>query len=263
VRALLVALVAAAALGLAACDDDSTPPPPVDMSAVAAAGDMAHLAPECDVLTNHGCPAGQRCTIGTDHGSPRDLCFPVAAAPLADGAVCAPVVMGDVSGDDCAPGLACIAYAGDGLRCRRPCYLRADCAAGFACVARTATGTLAQTDGGVFDLRGCIAATGCDPIAQDVCSGGLACYLSLFDDIGRVGVCLQPGTGGSGASCNVIPDCAPGFRCEGLGFCRRYCYFEPNADGGAGTSAGVCPAGEGQCDRFSFSGGRYGVCGSQ
>jgi hypothetical protein len=111
-------------------------------------------------------------------------------------------------------------------------------------------------------LQSCIAGTGCDPVAQSGCTGSSACYFSPPDDVGRVTTCLVPvGAGQAGADCQRAVDCAPGFRCEGLGFCRRLCYFSP-PDGGSAVS-GACPPAEGVCDLFYGSTDRYGVCGLQ
>jgi hypothetical protein len=70
---------------------------------------------------------------------------------------------------------------------------------------------------------------------------------------------LKPGM--SGESCTAQAECAPGFRCDGFLFCRRYCYFDA-PDGGVAAGAGSCPTAEGLCDRFSFSGPIYGICGA-
>lgn len=221
------------------------------------------LAAECDVFTNTGCPSGQRCTIGTDHGQPRDLCFAIAAAPLDELFSCQPVVDASDSsrtGDTCAAGLVCMPMAGDYDRCRRPCYMRADCAAGQGCVVPTSTSDLRSDDAGLFELRGCQPDNGCDPIAQTVCFAGNKCYLSLFDDVGRVGECLIPGTGQAGSLCGNITDCAPGFRCDNGNFCRRYCYYAGAPDAGA---LGACPSDEGVCDLFTESGEVYGICGAE
>ncbi len=254
-------LAVVAVLALGGCGKSTAKPH--DGGVDLAAGDGAAatgLPPECDVLTDTGCPAGERCTIGTDNGQPRDLCFATVANPLGEDFVCAPVTAGTRTGDDCAPGLVCMPLAGDYATCRRPCYQRADCAAGQGCVVPTSTSTLRNDDGGTFVLRGCSNNIGCDPIAQNVCTPGTGCYLSTFDDVGRVSECLLPGSGQAGSLCTNITDCAPGFRCDNGTFCRRYCYFDGAPDGGA---LGGCPADEGVCDLFVDSGGVYGICGSE
>lgn len=232
---------------------------PVDL---AAAADGSLLGPECDVLTNGGCPAGQRCTIGSEAGRPRDLCVALVADPKPEGFACVPVVQGDRIGDDCDAGLVCMTLVGATTVCRRPCYQRADCKSGEGCTVPTLTSTSRSDDGGTFVLRGCNSDVGCDPILQNVCLFGLGCYLSTFDDVGRISECLQPGVGQAGSACTAITDCAPGFRCDGLGICRRYCYDAgpQQTDGGV---AGGCPDGEGLCDDFTSSGGKFGVCGAQ
>ncbi|HEX4460777.1 MAG TPA: hypothetical protein VIA18_22515 [Polyangia bacterium] len=230
---------------------------------LAVADDAGGLAPECDVLTNTGCATGERCTIGTDHGQPRDLCFAIAAAPLDEFVPCQPVVDATDAtrtGDTCAAGLVCMPLDGDFDRCRRPCYMRADCAAGQGCVVPTSTSTVLNSDAGAFALRGCQIDAGCDPIAQTVCFAGSGCYLSTFDDVGRVSECLMAGSGQADTLCTNITDCAPGLRCDNGNFCRRYCYYEAAPDAGA---LGACPTDEGVCDQFTDSGEVYGICGSE
>lgn len=261
-RLSLVALCAVA--GVAGCGDSGNRPPDLAVALDLSIGlDMTRLPPECDVFANSGCPAGQKCTIGTDRGTPRDLCFAVSANSLGEGAACMAVTSGDRSGDDCAPGLICLDFPGDGPHCRKPCYVRGNCAAGQGCVLTTPTSTLKQTEAGIEVLRACIAGTNCDPVAQTVCSGGRGCWLSPADDVGRLGICLVSRHDTmAGGSCAAQADCAAGFRCDSLLFCRRYCYFQM-PDGGAPGGSGSCPPAEGACDRFSFSGPLYGICGSQ
>lgn len=252
-----------ALLIVAGCGDDGGA---ADMAVVLdmTVQDMVVLKPECDVFANTGCATGQKCTVGTQNGTPRDLCFAVSDSPVGIGAEC--MFVGDGSGrfgDNCASGLVCLDFPGDGPHCRKPCYQRSDCAAGDACVFTTPTSTQRQTEGGIEVLRVCAHDTGCDPVAQNDCPTGRSCWLSPADDVGRAGVCLvnrQPGM--AGADCKAQVDCAPGFRCNGLGLCRRYCYFLP-PDGGAAPGQGDCPAAEGLCDRFSYSGPLYGICGAQ
>lgn len=258
-RVLAASAALACSLLLGACHK-SSPAALLDGGAdlAAADGPPSLLAPECDVLADSGCPAGQRCTIGSENGAPRDLCFPVAAQPLGEGFQCAPVVDGTRTGDSCAAGLVCMPLTADYTVCRRPCYQRSDCGSGQGCVVPSTTSTLRSNDAGTFVLRGCANDVQCDPIAQDVCPAGFGCYLSTYDDVGRVSECLQPGLGQAGSVCSIITDCAPGFRCDGF-FCRRYCYYN-GADGGVG---GSCPADEGLCDLFTVSGGTYGICGAE
>jgi hypothetical protein len=141
--------------------------------------------------------------------------------------------------------------------------VRSHCQAGEGCVLTTPSSSLQQSEAGTFRLKACAVDTGCDPVAQNVCSGGRHCYLSPPDDIGRVGICLMNLMGGmAGAPCAAQAECTPGFRCESLGLCRRYCYYL-SPDGGVAAGAGTCPAGEGVCDRFAYSGPVYGICGAQ
>lgn len=255
--------LALAALVVVGCGSSDKMPPdlavPVDMTVPV---DLQTLPPECDVDTNTGCPSGQKCTVGTDNGTPRDLCFAVSTNPVGEGMPCMAVTAGTRSGDNCAPGLICLDFPGDGPHCRKPCYVRAECPAGSGCVLTTPTATTKNTDAGLAFLSACAVDTGCDPVAQTVCTGGLSCYLSPPDDVGRVGLCLtNQKMGMAGDDCDRQVACAPGFRCAGLGFCRRYCYYQtpPNAPAGAGS----CPAGEEPCDKFSSSGPYYGICGSE
>lgn len=231
---------------------------PIDMTVPL---DMVVLKPECDVDTNSGCPTGQKCTVGTDNGTPRDLCFAISANPVGEGQPCMAVTSGTRSGDNCEPGLICLDFPGDGPHCRKPCLVRGECPSGSACVLNTPTSTVKTTDAGTFFLKACIADTGCDPVQQNVCSGGRNCYLSVPDDVGRAGLCLQDqAMGMAGADCDKQVACAPGFRCSGLGFCRRICYFMTPS--GAPSGSGQCPSSEAPCDPLTAT-GIYGVCGGE
>ena len=264
-----LASLAIALLSVAGCGDD-TSSSVADMAVqldLTPPGDMVELKPECDVFANTGCPSGQKCTVGTQNGTPRDLCFAVSASPVGLGAACMSVSDGSGrTGDDCEPGLICEDFPGDGPHCRKPCYARGDCAGGEACVLTTLTGTPRMSEAGTQFLHACGPDDGCDPVAQDVCSGGRKCWLSPPDDVGRVGLCLMPlapgGVAGDTCVASKQAGCAPGFRCDDFDFCRRYCYFQP-PDGGVTAGAGSCPAGEGTCGRFSFSGPVYGICGAE
>ena len=257
-------------LSVAGCGDDTTSNA-ADMAVVidlAPAGDMIVLKPECDVFANTGCPSGDKCTVGTQNGTPRDLCFAISATTVNEGGACMTVGpdANGRTGDNCAPGLICEDFPGDGPHCRKPCYVRGECAAGQACVLSTKTSTQRMSDGATQFLHACGAIDGCDPVAQDVCTGGRKCWLSPPDDVGRVGICLMPiAPGGmAGATCDAKAQagCAPGFRCDDFDICRRYCYFD-QPDGGAAAGAGACPATEGVCDRFAFSGPVFGICGAE
>ncbi|HEX6839381.1 MAG TPA: hypothetical protein VF334_22545, partial [Polyangia bacterium] len=170
------------------------------------------------------------------------------------------------TGDNCAPGLICEDFPGDGPHCRKPCYVRAHCASGQACVLTTKTSTQRMTEAGVQFLHACGSDDGCDPVTQSVCAGGRKCWLSPPDDVGRVGICLMPlqpgGMAGDVCVGSKQAGCAPGFRCDDFDFCRRYCFFDV-PDGGVAAGVGSCPAGEGTCGRFSFSGPVYGICGAE
>jgi len=253
---------------VAGCGDDSTTSSLADLSValdLTPPGDMTVLKPECDVFANTGCPSGQKCTIGTQNGTPRDLCFAISATTVAEGATCmstGPDANGR-TGDNCAPGLICLDFPGDGPHCRKPCFVRAHCAGGQACVLTTPTSTPRQTEGGIQLLHACANDDGCDPVAQNVCSGGRHCWLSPPDDVGRVGICLMNlKMGMAGDTCTQQAECAPGFRCDSFDFCRRYCYFD-QPDGGVSAGTGTCPTVEGTCGRFSFSGPVYGICGAE
>lgn len=265
-----LSLIVFATLAVAGCGDDNpTTSTTMDMSVeiddLTPPGDMVVLKAECDVFANTGCPSGDKCTVGTQNGTPRDLCAPVSATTVGVGQSCMTVDIGNGrTGDNCAPGLICLDFPGDGPHCRKPCFVRADCP-GQTCTFLTPTGTTRMTDSGVQSLHACANDDGCDPVAQNVCTGGRKCWLSPPDDVGRVGVCLMPlAPGGmAGDTCDGLKQagCAPGFRCDDFNFCRRYCYYD-TPDGGTST-AGACPAAEGTCNRFSFSGPLYGICGNQ
>src|SRR5262249_8128043 len=201
-------------------DDGGGPPDmavPSDMTAL----DLTVLAPECDVFAQTGCNAPLRCTIGTQGGTPRAICVPAAANPVAEGNACmaVPDDQGRM-GDNCATGLVCLDFPGDGPHCRRPCFARTQCGAGNGCVFTSPVGvTRDDADAGTEALAFCAHDDGCDPVAQTKCSGGRGCWLSPPDDVGRLGVCLmnlKPGM--AGADCKAQAECAPGFRCDGQGF---------------------------------------------
>jgi hypothetical protein len=217
---------------------------------------------ECDPTTTDTCMSGQKCTIGSDHGGPRNICFPIASNPVSEGGTCMPVTMGTRVGDNCAAGLSCIDYAGEGLKCRKPCYGRSECPAGDGCVVLTSSNDTAMLDGSTFPLSACHPDAMCDVVAQTGCPSGTGgCYLSRNDGAGRISVCLMPAKMGmDGAECSHINDCAPGFRCDLFGFCRRYCYYQsPN---GAPPTTGQCPSGEGTCQLFPLENDQYGICGA-
>ena len=262
--AALAILVAAAGCG----DDNNSAAADmaVELVDLTPPGDMVVLKPECDVFANSGCPSGQKCTVGTQNGTPRDLCFAISATPVGLGAVCMSVSDGSGrTGDNCAPGLICEDFPGDGPHCRKPCFVRSDCAAGEGCVLSTTTSTQRMTEGGAQFLHACGHDDGCDPVAQSVCAGGRHCWLSPPDNIGRLGICLMSlGTGMAGDACDgrQQAQCSPGFRCDDFGFCRRYCYFDA-PDGGVAAGVGTCPTAEGTCGLFAYSGPVYGICGAE
>jgi hypothetical protein len=265
-RAATVAIASALLIAVAGCGSDGNSSAP-DLSValdLSPPGDMVVLNPECDVFANTGCAVGQKCTVGTQNGTPRDLCFAIAATTVGEGAACMSVADGSGrTGDNCVPGLICLDFPGDGPHCRQPCYVRAHCPGGSACVLTTPTSTQRMTEGGVEFLHACAVDEGCDPVAQTVCAGARHCWLSPPDDVGRVGICLVSlKSGMAGDSCAAQAECAPGFRCDDLHFCRRYCYFEM-PDGGVAAGVGACPAGEGFCGRFGFSPPLYGICGAE
>ena len=165
---------------VAGCGDDSTTSSLADLSValdLTPPGDMTVLKPECDVFANTGCPSGQKCTIGTQNGTPRDLCFAISATTVAEGATCmstGPDANGR-TGDNCAPGLICLDFPGDGPHCKKPCFVRSQCAGGQGCVLTTPTSTPRQTEGGIQLLHACANDDGCDPVAQNVCPGDRHC----------------------------------------------------------------------------------------
>ena len=112
---------------VAGCGDDTTPTA-ADLAVaddLTIGGDMVELKPECDVFANTGCAAGQKCTVGTQNGTPRDLCFAISAVTVDEGAACMSVADGSGrTGDNCAPGLICLDFPGDGPHCRKPCFVR-------------------------------------------------------------------------------------------------------------------------------------------
>jgi hypothetical protein len=216
------------------------------------------LVAECDVLKQTGCSGGKKCTIGLQDGQPRDLCFDVISPAAQLGAACQQLTGGNISGDNCAAGLVCTTFASQ-TKCRVPCYLRSDCPTGSACIAPTASTSVRSVAGQDYGLAACVPTSDCDPIAKTGCGVGQVCYFSAADDVGISDLCLMPtGNGMAGDDCKKARDCAAGFKCSGLGFCRRLCYYEP-PDGGAGL--GTCPPGEGACTPFYFSTDEYGTCG--
>jgi hypothetical protein len=231
---LVVALVG----GCGGNDNNSNPD--LTMSMDMAVADAANLD-TCDAVAQTGCAGGQHCTVGTLGGKPANVCTPTPASPLAEGAACSPVDLGNsVTGDQCATGTACVAEIGIS-RCRKLCFVHSDCTAG-GCVVDTHSPQIKMDPSlGPLPLWACTTDDGCDPIQQTGCSGGLRCVLSPSDGTVRLTVCgMATGTGGAGANCTSSADCQAGYRCGGLGFCRQLCYYTP-PDGGVVTG-GTCPS---------------------
>ena len=220
----------------------------------------------CDVIQGLGCVDGLHCAIAVPNNGDTTghaLCVPDSPIVLPEGFPCTPDILFDgyLYADFCAPGLTCTAVANGFPVCSKLCFRHRDCKNGAVCAAPV-NSDVTQTTGGGFQLplAACLNSDGCDPIAQDCDAifggGGLICEFSPSDNTSRVTLCLAAaGTGVDGDDCSSQADCAPGFMCEGLGFCRRICYRNPPA----GATGGDCQPDEGVCMSFSGS-GIYGRC---
>jgi hypothetical protein len=220
----------------------------------------------CDVVQGFGCEDGLHCAIAlpnTGEMTGHALCVPNNPIALPEGFPCTPGILFDgwLYADFCAPGLTCTSVPNGQPVCSKLCFRHRDCKGGKVCAAPV-NSDVTQTSGGGFQLplAACLAGDGCDPIAQDCdaifgMGSGLACEYSPSDNTARVTLCLPPtGAGMAGDDCMSQEDCAPGFMCEGLGFCRRICYLTPPSPG-----VGECPPAEGVCMSFSGS-GNFGRC---
>jgi hypothetical protein len=229
--------------------------------------DAAPYVPVCDPKAQTGCPTGQHCTVATVDGRPLEQCIPTPKNPIPAGGACAPLQLQGTAlvGDSCEPGTACVGLV-DVFKCRPFCFVHSDCAAGSSCVAPTGSPLRKMVSMNLqFALSSCAIDDGCDPVGQTGCPGGQRCLISRADTdiqgnlVGRVTICgMATGSLLNGGNCASSADCAPGFRCSGLGFCRKLCYVNEAPDGG-NPSAGMCPA-DVVCGPIAGISDSYGEC---
>ncbi len=189
----------------------------------------------CNEVTNQGCAANQKCTIG-DVANPTRCACGGGAAP---GGACNVTI----NGDTCASGNICLSDD----QCHKYCRTDADCGGLGACI----VDILFQT-GQRSSLKVCSGApSGCSPLppATGGCPAGQGCY--WFG--GAAGnMCLQAGTLATNAACTSSTDCRPGNLCVSV-------------NGGGSTCLQVCDPGNPACPggrtcRMLTGGGAYGAC---
>lgn len=153
-----------------------------------------------------------------------------------------------LSPDDCAPGLVCLAETcGSGLaRCYRFCRDVGDCD-DVAC-----SRSVKSAAGQPTAFRACdVPSVACDPIAQTGCADpAFVCY--VFGPTSTR--CDCPGGALSeGQSCSAITGCAPGLVCLGSGAsggtCQRLCRSSADCTRPDGGAPGACSPS-----------GTYGTC---
>jgi hypothetical protein len=208
--------------------------------------DAAPYVPACDPIAQTGCGTGEHCTVAKVNGAPMEACIPTPKNPIPEGGTCMPLQLqgSALVGDSCAPGTACIGLI-DVFKCRPFCFQHSDCASG-SCVAPTGSPLRKMFSKDVeLALATCTANEGCDPVVQTGCP---RCFVSRGDVdstgnlVSRITFCgMSSGQLPAGGSCSSSADCAAGYRCSGLGFCRKLCYVTDGPDGGD-PAAGLCPA---------------------
>jgi hypothetical protein len=99
----------------------------------------------------------------------------------------------------------------------------------------TVVGQLCLPSSQTSPTGNCVAGDGCNFAAQTGCSGTQTCHpAGVFNFDNNQGTfCAPSGSGGQGAACTTLSNCAKGYVCAGEVGCLKYCI--PAADGGAGT----------------------------
>ena len=162
---------------------------------------------------DNGCASGDRCTVLANQVFD---CLPAGPVPVG----------GDCSKEDCVAGAVCFQSDGQSI-CRAFCKEASDCKG--------------QDDHCIFPWRFTdfgFCRDGCDPILQEGCKPGEACYFS--DPTVGSTLCWQAGTLDEGEDCSdFVTFCKPGLDCilqpntdPFEYYCRPYC-----------DPAHPCPAG--------------------
>jgi hypothetical protein len=189
---------------------------------------------ECDLLTGGGCAAGLRCGYVWDvagEGTPSLRCLEPGDVPI--GEACE-VVANRCGGfaNDCDETAECLAPRdGAPAECLHYCTGPGTCADGSPC----------STTIPWSDLSVCVAADDCNPAEQTGCADTEGCYL-VTDGVDWATQCIpfapKPGSiGETGAPCNAVEQCAPGWQCTTSHVCRPLC----------STADLVCPPATGDC----------------
>lgn len=182
----------------------------------------------CDLLDPLSCAEGEGCLLALDEADAG-----VGALPQ-----CAPVGAG-LDGDacqrssDCGPGLDCTAFDGSGT-CRRYCCAlnrSQGCPEGQFC--RVGLRVDMASAGAAL----CDQCDGCDPMAADACSEGLACY--PLSGASECMACLPAGTALRGSACTQSTECARGSACFRVSAEGSRCVVFCDLQTGAGCESGT------------------------
>jgi hypothetical protein len=186
----------------------------------------------CKVIPQGGCPTDHTCLVSNPAGA--TSCYSAGAVPL--GGACASI-------NDCAPGLICYG------QCVRLCAQLDDCPS--APYGECIPFTVGADDKPLPGMGGC--SPHCNPADPankagdpgfEPCAAGRTCYFPAKAPQGATS-CFQAGTGGPGAACEKVGDCAAGHTClvatagAAKGACTPLCLKK-----GAG-----CKSGE-SCESF-------------
>jgi len=172
---------------------------------------------------DQGCKEGERCTV---LAATAFDCVPAGETPPGS----------DCSEDDCQAGSICMTIDGETL-CRRFCEAASDC---------VTPDTHCIFTWQEFSDWG-LCRPGCDPMTQDDCPEGQACYY-MDPDVGSTD-CWPEGSLAQGADCSSLTEfCEAGLDCilePGSDpfeyYCRAWCDDEHPCDTGACQFTGAMP----------------------
>jgi hypothetical protein len=176
----------------------------------------------CDVVSQTGCAAGDKCALGSDGGN---VC--VAQGTVTLGESCS---FSATSVDDCVGGEVCVAETASVATCHEFCTSDSDCtqpavASGGTAEPSNVGHCLLQL--GQSAVSVCTVA--CNPVTAAGASGcapGTACAVGITSAMIEVTDCEAAGMGAEGATCTFSRDCAPGLACIDNGatsHCRQVC----------------------------------------
>ncbi|MBI5072136.1 Ig-like domain-containing protein [Candidatus Falkowbacteria bacterium] len=156
----------------------------------------------CNVVSQCGCGAGQRCVIGA---SLVEECIAAGTDPV--GTPCG-------STDNCVPQAQCY-ESGSGRECRQFCSWGLDCPTSFFC---------SYLIPGVTSYGLCVPTVDCDPFTGAGCAAGEGC--AFVPPSG--GFCVPAGTAAPGEDCGATTHCRIGSDCfsfdSGITYrCIKYC----------------------------------------